>query len=85
MNIKNTQIIYADAYGLIWAIPYKMRDGQSPKNILEKYRSDWIFLCTLSGWYGDKTKDELKAVKEILEFTGKPNYSGEWFYVEDIK
>ena len=81
MNIKNIQVIYADAAGLIWAIPYKMRVGQSPKDILEKYRDTWVFLCTLSGWYGDKTQEEVRQVTELLEFTGKPSYSGEWFEV----
>ena len=82
MNIKNTQIIYADASGMVWAIPYKMREGQSPKDILEKYRGSWIFLCTLSGWYGDKTQEEVRQANELLAFTGKPSYSGEWFEVD---
>ncbi|MNY43205.1 hypothetical protein D3C86_1781480 [compost metagenome] len=59
-----------------------MRDGQSPKDILEKYRDSWVFLCTLTGWYGDKTQDEVRQIKDLLAFTGKPNYSGEWFDVD---
>lgn len=81
-KLKNIQVITSDKAGCVWAIPYKMRDGQSPLDIKESHRKDWIFLCTLSGWYGDKTKEELQDVKTLLAFTGMPSYAGEWFDVE---
>lgn len=67
---------------IIYGIPYLMRENQSPKDILQKYREGWIYLRTISGFYGDKTKEELQVVKEFLAFTGVPSYNGEWFDVD---
>lgn len=67
---------------VFYGIPYTMREGQSPKDILPKYRNDWIYLRNMSGFYGDKTSEEVQAVKEFLAFTGTPDYEGNWFDVD---
>lgn len=81
-KLLQTIKIVACVDGVIYGIPYLMREGQSPKDIKDKYRGDWVYLRNMSGFYGDKNKEELEAVKAFLAFTGVPSYSGEWFEVE---
>lgn len=81
-KLRHIQVIAADRSGCVWGIPYKMRPNQQPTDIKESHRESWIFLCTLSGWYGDKTKEEMQDVKALLAFTGMPCYAGEWFDID---
>lgn len=67
---------------VFYGIPYLMRKGQSPKDISPNYRVSWIYLRNMSGFYGDKTAEEVQAVKEFLAFTGTPDYEGNWFDVD---
>lgn len=50
----------------LWGIPYKMREGQNPKDIREDYRGDWLWLGT-PGWFGAMTSEEILLVRAFLD------------------
>ena len=51
--------------GAFWGIPYQMKPGQQPLDILEKYRGDWVYLGG-AGWYGSMTEIHMTAAKAFV-------------------
>lgn len=51
--------------GAFWGIPYQMRPGQQPLDILEKYRGEWTYLGG-AGWYSSMTTPEMEAAKAFV-------------------
>lgn len=70
-DLSKIKVLYRSDYSLdLWGIPYQMRRdvGQQPKDILPKYRNEWIWLgsCGSYGHGWSRLSDE--RVKEIESF-----------------
>ncbi|TXH08188.1 MAG: hypothetical protein E6R04_11505 [Spirochaetes bacterium] len=50
----------------LYGIPYRMRPGQDPKDILSKYRDDWIWLGT-PGWWSNLPIARIEEIKAYLK------------------
>ena len=65
------RVFYRDDNGTLWAIPYPMRAGQQPADILPQFRHDWT---RLSGrrWIGDASlMDAEKLAGELCRHRGE--------------
>ncbi len=57
-NLATIRVVYLLPDSLtLCGVPYEMRPGQSPKDIQERYRGEWIYLGG-PGWFGDMTPTE---------------------------
>jgi len=72
-SLSKIKVLYRSDYSLdLWGIPYQMRRdvGQQPRDILSKYRSDWIWLgsCGSYGHGWARLSDErIKEIESFLE------------------
>ena len=66
----------------LWAIPYKMKPGQSPRDLLH-YQDNWTWLGS-PGWYGD-SKDAILNLLSSIPEDAIPLYPGEWTNLEEWK
>jgi hypothetical protein len=71
----------------LWGIPYRMRPGQSPRDILRgplgKYGppADWVYLGS-PGWWGDLTARDRALVEALLAGADDvPTGPYEWCYL----
>lgn len=65
----------------LYGIPYEMRPGQSPHNIQEKFRGDWIWLGS-PGWWGSLSRPEQERVRAFLaKQPDLPEWPNEWIRV----
>ena len=84
-KLKTIKVLYRRPDCLtLYGIPYEMRPHQSPKDILEKYRGDWIYLGT-PGWYNHYSEIEIKLIKYFLAKLGDrvPEWPHEWSRLGD--
>jgi hypothetical protein len=70
-DLQTIKVLYRSDYSLdLWGIPYQMRRdiGQQPRDILPRYRNDWIWLgsCGSYGHGWARLSDE--RIKEIESF-----------------
>lgn len=56
VNVRTIRVV-AYLNGAFVGIPYDMREGQAPRDILPRYRDAWVWLGS-PGWYGDMTKEQ---------------------------
>lgn len=72
-DLSKIKVLYRSDYSLdLWGIPYQMRReiGQQPRDILEKYRNDWVWLgsCGSYGHGWARLSDErIVAIESFLE------------------
>jgi hypothetical protein len=72
-SLSKIKVLYRSDYSLdLWGIPYQMRRdvGQQPRDILPKYRDDWIWLgsCGSYGHGWSRLSDErIKEIESFLE------------------
>lgn len=63
----------------LWAIPYKMKEGQSPQDLLHTIHLwDW---WGSPGWYGSIPAHKIRQIRLYLEALPPgtiPEYPGEW-------
>lgn len=65
-RLASIQVLYRAPHTMaLYGLPYRMREGQSPRNILDRFRGDWIWLGS-PGWWGNLTKAEQEIVTEFL-------------------
>lgn len=81
-DLKQIRVLYRKDDSLtLYGIPYEMKPGQAPKDILERYRGAWFYLGE-PGWYGNMTTWQMKTVRDFvdrLEAQGLvPNGPHEW-------
>lgn len=80
MKLSAIKILFREADSMsLWGIPYDMREGQAPRDLLENPKRNWIWLgCP--GWWGSLDTPNQKSIKDFLEsvkdsIPGGPN---EW-------
>jgi hypothetical protein len=49
----------------LYGLPYRMREGQSPRNIAERFRGDWVWLGS-PGWWNRYSEREQGLIREFL-------------------
>lgn len=66
------KVFYNDDNGVLWGIPYAMRQGQQPKDIKPEFRKDWVRLSGAK-WVGNQAlmPAEQQAMEQRLA-------RGEW-------
>jgi hypothetical protein len=66
------KVFYRDDNGVLWGIPYEMREGQQPKDIKPEFRGEWQ---RLSGahWSGNTSLANVEAAAEAEQLS-----DGEW-------
>ncbi|HRO35393.1 LPD38 domain-containing protein [Thauera sp.] len=70
--LPDFSVFYNDENGVMWGIPYAMRQGQQPKDIKPEFRGDWVRLSG-AAWTGNRElmPAEQQAMSERLQ-------PGEW-------
>jgi len=84
-NLATIQALYRAPDSLtLYGIPYKLREDQSPRNLAEMYREDWIYLGE-PGWYGNMSDAQQRMVEEWLAPHRRagvvPGGPHEWSYI----
>ena len=77
------RVLYRGADSMdLWGIPYGMRPGQGPKDILDRYRDAWIWLGS-PGWFGAMDPASIERVKAFVASCGPDVPCGpyEWCYI----
>lgn len=70
--LPDFSVIYNDENGVLWGIPYAMRQGQQPKDIKPEFRGDWV---RLSGAKWSGNRDLMPAEQQAMSERLQP---GEW-------
>lgn len=77
------RVLYRGADSMdLWGIPYGMRPGQGPKDILDRYRDAWIWLGS-PGWFGAMDPASIERAKAFVASCGPDVPCGpyEWCYI----
>ena len=59
----------------LWGIPYKMKPGQGPKDLIGN-TENWTWLGS-PGWYGS-TKTKILGILSTIPDDAIPTHPGEW-------
>jgi len=85
-NLATVQALYRAPDSLtLYGIPYRLREGQFPRDIAEKYRGDWIYLGEPGWFYGTQAQQQLvEQWLQPYEQAGiVPGGPHEWTYLDD--
>lgn len=86
--LRSIRVLYRQDDTLaLWGIPYDMRPGQGPKDILPRFRDHWIWLGS-PGWWGSYSRVDQRLLKAYLRAAGAqdaiPQNPHEWSRLSDF-
>ncbi|MFA4971494.1 MAG: hypothetical protein WC683_02695 [bacterium] len=79
-KLARIRVLFRQADTLsLWGIPYAMRPGQQPADIMTEHRGEWLWLgCP--GWWYTYTVQEQGQIEAFLKACGDavPENPNEW-------
>ena len=89
MRLEEIQVLYRQNDTMsLWGIPYTMRPGQSPSDLLAAGNiQGWVWMGT-PGWWGSLPRERVQAIQAFLEpireADAVPTHPGEFSTLADF-